>query len=118
MSEKNMSLYEKVDLIIKRQEQQDKAIANMASLMICMNQYICSFDKAFGIANLQAFNPTEYEANAELFDSDYQRNMEIAKNAKRQMEALFTAIQENLEVKRFKFRKVKITVEHEPASSL
>lgn len=118
MSEKNMSLYEKIDLIIKRQEQQDKALANLASLIMTMQQFTCGFHKALSIANMQAINPTDYEANAEQFDSDYQRNLDLTKTTKEQMEELFKAIHRNLEINRFRIGKVKITVENEPASSI
>jgi hypothetical protein len=105
-----MSLHEKIDLILTRQEQQDKAIINMSSLIMKMQQFICSFHKSLGVAHLQAINPTVYEINAEEYEVEYQRNLNLAKKAKEEMEELYNAIQDNLEINRFHKRKIKITL--------
>ena len=118
MSEKNMSLYEKLDLLLKRQEQQDKALANMASLMIVMQKHTVAFQNAFSIAKLQSICPDTYESRAEEFESEYRENLNQAKSTKEQIEALYKAIQENLETERFHIRQFKITVENAKASSI
>ena len=113
-----MNLNEKIDLLLKRQEQQDKALANMATFLMKMNQFTNGFQKAGMISLLQAVNPDAYEVNKGELDPEYNKSLNEADTAHEHLQELYKAIRKNLEADRFKTYKFKVTVKHEQAPSI
>ncbi len=113
-----MNLNEKIDLLLKRQEQQDKALANMASFLMKMNQFTNGFQKAGMISLLQAVNHDAYEGNKEKLENEYYKSLNQADTAHEHLQELYKAIRKNLEADRFNTYKFKVTVKHEQAPSI
>lgn len=113
-----MNLNEKIDLLLKRQEQQDKALVNMATFLMKMNQFTNGFQKAGMISLLQAVNPDAYEVNKGELDPEYNKSLNEADTAHEHLQELYKAIRKNLEADRFNTYKFKVTVKHEQAPSI